>query len=182
MSDKTVTTASNLIPSFVMGLLTEAVHAEASSYGARKAFAAGINDVSPEGCAWYSLESMGQKLPENIKAIKTAYYDGLKSIGYSNPSNAWKMVRQYAKADAAARAMFGEIAETETEGGEGEGEGGDTREARTLTLRFVEELTTLHKAAMKAKDKGGDEYSPKIAAAHHKIVEALKCMGVDIGM
>ena len=165
----------------VMGLLNEAVHAEASTYGARRNFAAGINDVSPEGCAWYSLESMGQKLPDGIKAIKAAYYEGLKGIGYTNPSNAWKMVRQYAKQDAASRAMFGEVAEAETAEGETEAEGGDTREARSLTLRFVEELTTLHKAAVKAKDKGGDEYSPKVSAAHHKVIEALKCMGVDIG-
>lgn len=181
MEKLNVTPVVPAIPARVMGLLTEAVHAEASTYGARKAFAAGINDVSPEGCAWYSLESMGQKLPDGIKAIKAAYYEGLKGIGYSNPSNAWKMVRQYAKADAASRAMFGEVAETTEGTTEGDTEGGDTREARSLTLRFVEELTTLHKAAVKAKDKGGDEYSPKVAAAHHKVIEALKCMGVDIG-
>ena len=28
--------------------------------------------------------------------LKAEYYKGLKSIKYSNPSNAWKMVKKYA--------------------------------------------------------------------------------------
>ena len=177
MTDSKVT-APVTIDARVMDLLTEAVHAEASTYGARRNFAAGINDVSPEGCAWYSLESMGQKLPDNIKAIKTAYYAGLKGINYSNPSNAWKMIRQYAKQDAAARAMFGEVAEAEA--AEGEAAEGDTRETRSLQLRLIEELTTLHKACVKAKDK--NELLATQSDAHMHIVQALKALGVDIGI
>ena len=158
-------------------LRTAAVESEKTAYGARRAYAAGINDMTDT--AWYVD---GEKLPKSIQAEKDEYYKALKAIDYSNPSNAWKMVKKYAREDAIERGLFGETPPELADNGEG-GEGeGETREARSLTLRMVEELTKLHKAAMKTRDGKPEEYSPKIALAHHHVIEGLKAMGVDIGI
>tara|TARA_R110002126_G_scaffold111974_1_gene249979 strand:- start:1256 stop:1771 length:516 start_codon:yes stop_codon:yes gene_type:complete len=158
----------------IAALRARAVESESTVYGARRAYAAGINGLSD--IAWYHD---GVTLPKAIAEEKAEYYKALKAIGYSNPSNAWKMVKQYAFEAAKAEGLFGEVAETE---GETEGEAGETREARSLTLRMVEELSKLHKAAMKIKDSKPEEYTDKIRAAHGHVITALKAMGVDIGI
>ena len=155
-------------------LRARAVESESTVYGARREYAKGINGLSD--IAWYKD---GVQLPKAIAEEKTEYYKALKAIGYSNPSNAWKMVKQYAWEAAKAEGLFGEVTE---EGEEGEGEASDTRETRSLTLRMVEELTKLHKAAMKIKDSKPEEYSDKVRAAHGHVISALKSMGVDIGI
>ena len=156
-------------------LRARAVESESTVYGARREYAKGINGLSD--IAWYRD---GVQLPKAIAEEKAEYYKALKAIGYSNPSNAWKMVKQYAFEAAKAEGLFGEVTE---EGEEGEaGEAGDTRETRSLTLRMVEELTKLHKAAMKIKDSKPEEYTDKIRAAHGHVITALKSMGVDIGI
>jgi len=159
-------------------LRNRAVESESTVYGARIAYAIGINNMAD--VAWYAD---GQKLPAAIQTEKDAYYKALRAIKYSNPSNAWGKVKDYAKDDAVARGLFGEIApEVSDTEGEGEGEASDTRETRSLTLRMVEELTKLHKAAMKIKDSKPEEYTDKIRAAHGHVITALKSMGVDIGI
>ena len=155
-------------------LRARAVESESTVYGARREYAKGINGLSD--IAWYRD---GVELPKAIAEEKGEYYKALKAIGYSNPSNAWKMVKQYAWEAAKAEGLFGEAADTE---GEGEGEASDTRETRSLTLRMVEELTKLHKAAMKIKDSKPEEYSDKVRAAHGHVISALKSMGVDVGI
>jgi hypothetical protein len=155
--------------SIIATLRVRAIEADVSAYGARRDYAGGINDIAD--LAWFDLEGNGGKLPENIAGEKKAYYEGLKSIGYSNPSNAWKMVKQYAKADAIARALFGVVAEAEAES---EGAGS---KARPLDLRLVEELTALYKACSKV-----DSLSKKQEGAFKGIKEALKAMGVDIAL
>lgn len=156
-------------------LRARAVESESTVYGARREYAKGINGLSD--IAWYRD---GVQLPKAIVEEKAEYYKALKAIGYSNPSNAWKMVKQYAFEAAKAEGLFGEVAETE---GEGEaGEAGETRETRSLTLRMVEELSKLHKAAMKIKDNKPEEYTDKVRAAHAFLIQALKSMGVDIGI
>ena len=156
--------------STIASLRVAAIDAERGSYGARLAYAAGLNDISD--CAWYDIEGNGGKLPENIAGEKAAYYEGLKSIGYSNPSNAWKMIKQYAKADAAKRAMFGEVATADDTDTKGAG-----AKARPLDLRLIEELTALFKACHKA-----DSLSKKQSGALEGITAALKAMGVDISL
>ena len=156
-------------------LRTRAVESESTVYGARREYAKGINGLSD--IAWYRD---GVTLPKAIVEEKAEYYKALKAIGYSNPSNAWKMVKQYAFEAAKAEGLFGEIADVE---GEGEaGEAGETRETRSLTLRMVEELSKLHKAAMKIKDSKPEEYTDKVRAAHAFLIQALKSMGVDVGI
>jgi len=157
-------------------LRARAVESESTVYGARREYAKGINGLSD--IAWYRD---GIQLPKAIAEEKAEYYKALKAIGYSNPSNAWKMVKQYAFEAAKAEGLFGEVADTEGEG-EGEGEVSDTRETRSLTLRMVEELTKLHKASMKIKDSKPEEYTDKIRVAHGHVISALKSMGVDVGI
>jgi hypothetical protein len=157
----TPTTHSN-----IAALRVKAIEAETSNYGARRAYAAGLNDIAD--CAWFELEG---KLPEAIAGEKKAYYDGLKAIGYSNPSNAWKMVKQYAKADAIARAMFGVVADAEPE------TQGAGNKARPLDVRLIDDLVALYKQCAKQ-----DSLSKKQEGAFKGIKEALKAMGVDIAL
>jgi len=172
MSALVITTPAS---SAIAILRARAVESESSVYGARRAYAQGINGLSD--IAWYRD---GVTLPKAIAEEKSEYYKALKAIGYSNPSNAWKMVKQYAFEAAKAEGLFGEVTETK---GETEGETeGETREARSLTLRMVEELTKLHKASMKTRDNKPEEYTDKIRAAHGHVISALKSMGVDIGI
>ena len=159
----------------IVSLRARAVESESTVYGARRDYAQGINTLSG-GVAWYRD---GVALPPAVEAEKKEYYKALKAIGYSNPSNAWKMVKQYAFENAVAEGLFGEVA---PEVGEGEVEASaDTRETRTITLRMIEELTKLHKACQKLKDANSEEYLPKVGDAHGFVVDALKAMGVDIG-
>lgn len=168
------------IPAIVTAAMHVAVEAESNVYGARRRFAATINDVSPADCVWYNLEANGQKLPPVIKAIKDAYYVELKKVNYSNPSNAWKMIKQYAKEDAADRAMFGELPpEKSDDGGEAKGE---TREVKSPQLRLVEELTTLHEYCARMTAKNDPQFLAKHATCHGHIIQALKALGVEIGL
>ena len=173
-----IVTVPAAIPNIVM-LRTRAVESESTVYGARRDYAAGINDMTDT--AWYVD---GEKLPKAIDAEKTEYYKALKGINYSNPSNAWKMVKKYAREDAIERGLFGEtppeLADN-GEGGEGEGEG-ETRDTKTLTLRYVEDLMVLHKASVKKSAAGHEEYTDKVKAAHGHLMAALKAMGVDVGI
>jgi hypothetical protein len=163
-------------------IVANAVKAEAGNYGARKALAKQINDKAPEDCRWYVLEANGQKLPPVIEAIKTEYYKGLKSINYSNPSNAWKMIKQYAQEDASVRGMFGETPPIEGKT-EGEGEGsGKTRETRSVQTRLVEDLRALHDFMVRETTKGNPDVQDKHKTAHHHIIDALKALGVSIGL
>lgn len=161
----TPTTFSN-----IAALRVKAIEAETSNYGARKAYAAGLNTIAD--CAWYDIEANGGKLPEAIAGEKKAYYEGLKAIGYSNPSNAWKMVKAYARGDAIANLLFGETAAIDGEETEAEGAGS---KARPLDVRLIEELTKLFKACHKA-----DALSNKQADAFGHVKAALKAMGVDV--
>ena len=155
--------------SAIARLRIAAIESEVSNYGARRAYAQGLNDMAD--CAWFDLESAGGKLPEAIAGEKKAYYEGLKSIGYSNPSNAWKMVKQYAKADAVGRALFGCVAD------EAEADTSAGAKARPLDLRLIEELTALYKACHKA-----DSLSKKQQGALDGITAALGAMGVNLSL
>ena len=162
----------------IVRLRLAAVESESTVYGARRAYAEGINGLSD--IAWYRD---GVALPKAVELEKKEYYKALKAIDYSNPSNAWKMVKKYAFEAARENGLFGEIPpELADDGGEGEvAAESEKRETRTMTLRMVEELTSLHKACMKLREGNNEQYSAKVSAAHHHVIEGLKAMGVDIG-
>ena len=186
MSNKVITPVQAVaLDTETLGIVAEAVNAEAKNYGARRALATRINDKAPADCRWYVLEANGQKLPPVIEAIKTEYYKGLKGIGYSNPSNAWKMLKQYALEDASARSMFGELPPAPEGSGDAEGDAegsGNKRENRSVQRRLVEELTLEHDFMVREISKGNPDITDKHKKAHHHIIEALKCLGVTIGL
>jgi hypothetical protein len=150
-----------------------AIQAENKTYGARIDYAIALNGIAV--VAWYDIEENGGKLPENIQAEKDAYYAGLKAINYSNPSNAWKMIKKYAKANAQTNALFGEVAPIETEAKEEKG--ANANKERPLDLRLIQELVSLYKACVKTED-----LSKKQAGALDGIKVALKAMGVDLSL
>lgn len=178
---KVIAPSAVALDSNTLEIVAQAVNAEKSNYGARRALAQCINMQAPEDCRWYVLEANGQKLPPMIEAIKTEYYKGLKSIGYSNPSNAWKMIKQYAQEHASECAMFGELPPVEgaTEQTEGESK---TREVRSVQTRLIEDLTALHDFMVREISKGNPDIQDKHKVAHHHIIDALKVLGKTIGL
>ena len=176
----------------IITLRGKAIEAETSNYGARRNYAGGINAmamlatpniVSPE-FAWYNLEG-DHNLPKVIKDEKVEYYKALTAIKYPNNSNAWKMIKKYAKEEAIAKGLFGEIPNAPSEGeGEGEGEGNGARanEAKVLNLFMVETLTNMHKRSLRTKQQKPEQYGEKQSKAHAKVIEALQALGVDIGL
>lgn len=179
----TTVASASIIASAMMELINNAVIAEGANYGARKAFAAGINNEAPADCKWYALEANGQKLPVNIQAIKSAYYAGLKGINYSNPSNAWRMVKEYAKENACERSMFGEIPPVVvTAENVATAIGGDKKEHRTVQARMLADLTAVHDYCIREIGKNNPEFTDKHVVAHRKVIEALKAIGKTIGL
>ena len=171
-----IVTAPVEVPNIVR-LRTAAVESESTVYGARRAYAVGINDMST--LAWYAD---GQKLPATIQTEKDAYYKALRAIKYSNPSNAWGKVKDYAKEDAIARGLFGEIPPEVSADGAVVETVAETRDTKTLSLRYMEELTILHNASVKKASLGDAEYNDKVKTAHGFLIQALKAMGKDIGI
>jgi hypothetical protein len=171
-----------VLDSGMLTLIENAVQADAKVYGARIAFAVGVNNASPADCKWYALEGNGQKLPPVIQAIKDTYYAGLKGINYSNPSNAWKMIKHYAQLDAQNRCMFGEVAPTIGEvQGESESEGaGKTN--RKPQQRLLEDLTAIHDYCMREIGKANPDFTDSHKVAHAKVMEALKALGKSVGI
>lgn len=178
---KVIAPTAIALDSATMEIVAQAVTAEKSNYGARRNLAKCINEQAPEDCRWYVLEANGQKLPPVIEAIKTEYYKGLKSINYPNPSNAWRMIKHYAQEHASECAMFGETppAEGSTEQTEGESK---TREVRSVQRRLVEDLTALHEFMVRELSKGNPDIQDKHKVAHHHVIDALKSLGVSIGL
>ena len=176
----------------IITLRGKAIEAETSNYGARRNYASGINAmamlatpniVSPE-FAWYNLEG-DHNLPKVIKDEKVEYYKALTAIKYPNNSNAWKMIKKYAKEEAVAKGLFGEIprapSESESEG-DSEGNGARANEAKVLNLFMVETLTNMHKRSLRTKQQKPEQYGEKQSKAHAKVIEALQALGVDIGL
>lgn len=176
ITDEVVITPVTKIETNIVSLRIAAVESEVKNYGARREYANGINTIA-DGVAWYRD---GVALPKAVELEKKEYYKALKAIGYSNPSNAWRMVKEYALENALEFGLFGEVA---PEVGEGEVSAeSNTRETRSITLRMIEELTTLHKACMKLREANSEEYLPKVGSAHGFVIDALKALGVDIGI
>lgn len=141
--------------------------AEASvrAYGAERDYAVALCSVLP--AEWYVVEhrdtSADAKL---VHAEKKALFDVLKKANHTNPSTVWARVRKYAQ----------EHIEGVPEKKEGESEPAGAQHNRSLTLRFVEELTLLYKAGKRA-----ESMSDKERSAHIYIASALGALGIDIG-
>jgi hypothetical protein len=91
------------------------------------------------------------------------------------------MIKQYAREDAINRSLFGEIKPETVEGEDKTESVGETRETRTLTLFLVDELTAMHKRAMKTSVNKPEEYTESCKLAHGIIMDAMKAMKIDVG-
>lgn len=160
--------------STIANLRIKAIEAESSNYGARRDYAKGLNDLCASydfEDAWFDFENEGTKLPDFIDGEKTLYYKGLKDINYSNPSNAWKMIKKYAKENARERNLFGLEPEIE---GESESESKGANSRKSLTLRLTDELSLLYKACHRA-----ESLSERESECFAQIGLALKALGVN---
>lgn len=164
------------IPQSVVNARINELSAVGEAYGARIKYAEALVDAS-EGVLWYTD---GVAMPALIEAEKKEYYKGLKEIGYSNPSNAWKMVKKYATDYAT---QIGLIAKPESEGGEG-GEGGegessgDARHTRSFSLRVIEDVGSMFKAGRRLEKEGTLTDKERQCLVH--LGAALAALGIDL--
>ena len=161
----TVTTISTLSLSDLRNNVGEAV---TRAYGAERDY--GIRLCSELPLFWYKTEH-GDK-GEDAKKVHTEKKELFKVLNgakHSNPSTVWARVRKYAQehAEPKVETAEGEIAPTDAPVG--------ARQNRSLTLRLVEELSTLYKAT-----KNADSLSDKERNCQTHITSALIAMGVDV--
>lgn len=123
---------------------------------------------------WFEFE-FNDKSPEAQPILEEGkkFRAELKAAGHTNPSVAWTRVRQEGKKLADAQLGIAPDADTESEGA-------GAKVVRGLTLRLVEDLTTLHKACKREADK--NNLDAKQTEAHTLICSALAALGVDLNM
>ena len=158
-----------------------AAEAAGRSYGAEREYAKALNAAMPEG--WYTVEHSDKGAEaELVHAEKKLYFKALHEKHpagkYPNTSVPWARVRKYAQEEAE-----GVIESAKGEGGgagDGEGEEGDVsaRHTRSLTLRYVQELTLLFNAGRRTEKEGLINTREAEALTH--IGSALQAMGVDL--
>lgn len=142
----------------------------ASSYGAMRKYAEALCETLP--AEWYLVEhNDSSETAKPVHAEKKALFVELKKANHSNPSTIWARVRKYAQEYIEGVPEAG----AKGEGGEGEGESVGARETRTLTRRFIDELTLLYKAGKRA-----ESLSDKESEALTKIGGALIALGLDL--
>ena len=165
MENITVTQVSTLSLSDLRNNVAEAV---VRAYGAERDYAIKVCEVLP--FAWYLVEHNDKgEDAKLVHAEKKELFKVLNSAKHSNPSTVWARVRKYAQEHMEPKKpdADGVIAPTDAPIG--------ARQNRSLTLRLVEELTTLYKAC-----KNADSLSDKERQAHTHITSALIAMGVDV--
>ena len=165
MENITVTQVSELSLSDLRNNVAEAV---VRAYGAERDYAIKVCEVLP--FAWYLVEHNDKgEDAKLVHAEKKELFKVLNSAKHSNPSTVWARVRKYAQEHMEPKKpdADGVIAPTDAPIG--------ARQNRSLTLRLVEELTTLYKAC-----KNADSLSDKERQAHTHITSALIAMGVDV--
>ena len=165
MLETTVTQVSELSLSDLRNNVAEAV---VRAYGAEREYAIKVCEVLP--FAWYLVEhnDKGDEA-KLVHAEKKELFKVLNGAKHSNPSTVWARVRKYAQEYMEPKApdADGVIAPTEAPVG--------ARQNRSLTLRLVEELSTLYKAT-----KNADSLSDKERDCQTHIASALIAMGVDV--
>lgn len=168
------------VSSLVAQAREQAAEAAGRSYGAEREYAKALNAALPEG--WYTVEHSDKGAEaEMVHAEKKLYFKALHEKHpagkYPNTSVPWARVRKYAQEEAEG---VTESAKGGGGAGDGEGEEGDVsaRHTRSLTLRFVQELTLLFNAGRRTEKEG--LINPREAEALTHIGAALQAMGVDL--
>jgi hypothetical protein len=165
MSDITVTQVSEV--QSIDALRQDVADAVVRAYGAERTYAEALCKVLP--AFWYKVEHNDKgETAKPVHAEKKALFKVLNGAKHSNPSTVWARVRKYAQEyiEPKVATPEGEVAPTEAPVG--------ARQNRSLTLRLVEELSTLYKAT-----KNADSLSDKERDCQTHITSALIAMGVD---
>jgi hypothetical protein len=135
------------------------------AYGAERDYAHKLCDVLP--VEWYLVEHNDKgEDAKQVHAEKKALFKALNEAEHTNPSTVWARVRKYAQEHIEGKPE-------QTEGSTDASVG--ARQNRSLTLRLVEELSTLYKAT-----KNADSLSDKERDCQTHIASALIAMGVDV--
>jgi hypothetical protein len=143
-----------------------------STYGANVEYAKLLNQKW--AFDWFDLKhNDSSDEGKSVKGEGDRFRKGIKQW-HSNPSVAWKQIRDHARNDRYPAPPVIEGAE----GSEVVAEGSDNaKHNRTPELRNIEELTVLFKF-----NRRQESLSPKLADCQRNIIKALESMGVDIGM
>lgn len=147
-------------------LRSNVAEANVRAYGAEREYGIALCSVLP--AEWYLIEHKDtSEQAKLVHAEKKALFDVLKKANHTNPSTVWARVRKYAQEHIEGEAKpVAEDAAAESNG---------AQPNRSLTLRFVEELTLLFKAGRRA-----ESMSDKERAAHTYIGSALGALGIDL--
>jgi hypothetical protein len=143
-----------------------------STYGANVEYAKLLNQKW--AFDWFDLKhNDSSDEGKSVKGEGDRFRKGIKQW-HSNPSVAWKQIRDHARNDRYP-------APPVIEGAEGsvvEVEGSDNaKHNRSPELRNIEELTVLFKF-----NRRQESLSSNLADCQRHIIKALESMGVDIGM
>jgi len=170
------------IPAAIVAARKVAIESEQNNYGARVTYARSLVDAS-EGILWYTD---GVKMPPLIEAEKEEYYKGLKAIkypdgrvGYSNPSNAWKMVKKYCVEYATQIGLIAKEEKPATEADKADSaSSGDARHTRSFSLRVLEDVGGIFKAGQRLDKEGTLTVKEKQCLTH--LGSALAALGIDL--
>lgn len=150
-------------------LRQDVAEANVRAYGAERRYAEALCNILP--AEWYLVEH--RDTSEQAKLVhkeKQALFEVLKAANHTNKSTVWARVRKYAQEH-----VEGPKDKTATGEGGSESESGGAQHNRSLTLRFVEELTLLFKAGQRAQSMSDKERN-----AHTYIGSALGALGIDL--
>jgi hypothetical protein len=148
-------------------LRANVAEANVRAYGAEREYGIALCSVLP--AEWYLVEHKDtSEEAKLVHAEKKALFEVLKKANHTNPSTVWARVRKYAQAHIEGDAK--------PAAAEGDAESNGAQPNRSLTLRFVEELTLLFKAGRRA-----ESMSDKEREAHTYIGRALGALGIDLG-
>lgn len=142
-----------------------------STYGANVDYARTLNEQW-SGFDWFDLKHNDTSVEgKAVKAEGDLFRKGIKDW-HSNPSVAWKQIRDHARNDRYGKP----VVDSETEVSESESES-DAKHNRSPELRNLEELVTLYKF-----NRRQESLSAKLTKVQGYISSALIEMGVDLNM
>lgn len=143
-----------------------------TNYGANVDYAKALNEKW-SGFDWFELRyDDTSDLGKAVRAEGDLFRKGIKAW-HSNPSTAWKQIRDHAR-----KAKYGQpVIEGSAEGAEGAEVSGSPKRNRSPMLRNIEELTELF--IFNRKNENADD---KLKQCQVHIGKALEALGVDLNM
>jgi hypothetical protein len=115
----------------------KAIQGEGSALKGRRNYAVALIDFFK--IPFFQLSQDGVKLPKEFIEEKKAYIDGLKAIGYSNPSSAWGSISKYALEHCKANMLYGFMPDPIVEDGEAK-KGAQTRDLKSVRTHWIDVL------------------------------------------